>query len=554
MDTSLMALEGDPAVPLLSSGPPVEEESEFSRLIAQSHTIDDYMIHGFHRLMPEELSRSFNFETQEGGRRIVVIDDKPRSALTTAIAGTLCLVHLGLVWGAFTASALSETHVRVAIGWQTDYLPFLDQFTDQVLRTNSLASLLQDLDECKAYVLLVSVWVAAMMIPSLFMVVSPTLVVGDYLRPIELRIRRVIFDGRTFLELTTRLAWLPVFAIILLSLATSFVVIEWTETTIETGQRLEGPFAAFLVGTLCGVGLLALLRAPREESFRIVVDTETHEIEFAPATPNNNIRSPPPQAFRHAWDIEEEEEDAPLMTVLEDEARSPRPTPRQAVTTPNRTRTGDSTPELIDEEASIRRQYPPGLTYWNKFTVFQLGLMSVVFLIPSFYLPLLHFSASGMASDFVKEESLHLYLWELPKYLWAQGRECGTSMWILTLLGTFFMATVLVLPMVATFQGVLAWLGEGAWSTRSYVWLYAIHPCLGGLVFSLALLTTVPVLSSLSALIYDENSSIFCHGLNGSPCLRVNGHMLSGSFFYLAQAVCLEAFVTLTLRWSNKRR
>jgi hypothetical protein len=60
METSLMALDGgDPSLPLLSSGPAMEEESDFSRLIAQSSTMDHFDT--LSRFIPDELSRSLNF-------------------------------------------------------------------------------------------------------------------------------------------------------------------------------------------------------------------------------------------------------------------------------------------------------------------------------------------------------------------------------------------------------------------------------------------------------------------------------------------------------------
>ena len=560
METSLLARPGDLSVPFLSSGPHIEEESEFSRLMAQNH--EEHIL-DFQRLIPEDLI-SLNFE--DGRRSRVVMDDKPRGPHLTAVAGTLCLVHLGLVWGSYSADAWTQTHVSVLMGWQMDYLHFIDQMTDQVIRTTSLASLLQDLDEIHSYILLVLFWTSALVIPCLFMVLSPTLVVGDYIRPIELQKRRVSMDKRTQFELVTRFSWLPIFALCLISLSTSLVDLEWTQTTIHVGQQTKNPFAAYVIGTLCGVAMLALLRVPRQENFRIVSEGDMMEIEFAPATPTT-VRSPPPQAFRHPWqEVEEElgeEEDEPLMTVLEEDVvrtpprlpllprRLPLRSDRELARTARRSNS-NSTPELVEEEDERSPHHLSSLTYWNKFTVFQTGLLSVVLWIPTMYLPMLHISYAGVAADFTKQQSFRLYLWDIPGYLWSQGLEFGTPVWIVVLLALFLLTTLLILPMAATFQAILAWLGEGAWRTRSYVWLYALHPCLGGIVFSLALLVTTPSLSSLSVLMFDEHTSGICHGLVGNPCLEARGQLLSGGFFYILQALCLEVFVWLSLRWSRR--
>jgi hypothetical protein len=179
--------------------------------------------------------------------------------------------------------------------------------------------------------------------------------------------------------------------------------------------------------------------------------------------------------------------------------------------------------------------------------------VSVILWIPSFYLPMLHFSYSGIVSDLLTQQSLRLYLWEVPHVLWDEGRQFETPLWILILVGIFLVSTVLVLPLLATFMGVLAWLGEGAWSDNSYVWLYTVHPGLGGVVFTLALLTTMPVLQPLSSLIFDEQTFDACDRMTGSPCLVVRGQLLSGAFFFLVQALFLEVFVLCTLQWSRRR-
>jgi hypothetical protein len=475
----------------------------------------------------------------------------------TAVAGTLCVLHLGLVWGSYTAKAWAETHVRVMVAWQAAYLPFLDDMTNQVVRTTSLASFLQDLDGCHAYTLLVLLWFTALVLPCLCMVIAPTLVVGDYIHPFSSQKRRIHWDGRTFVELATRFAWLSVYSLSLVSLATSFVELEWTGTQIYAGQQAKAPMAAYVVGTTCAVGLLALLRAPRTESLKIVSALE-HEIEFSPLTPPP-VRSPPPQAFQHPWQLEESfnNEEEPLMTVLEHDALAPSSPPRPPRTFPTLRSppqtpvADDATPDLIDEEE--RPPLAPRLTWWNKFVAFQVGLVSVILWIPSFYLPMLHFSYSGMVADLLQQPSLRLYLWEVPGVLWDEGRQFETPLWILLLVGLFSIATVLVLPLLATFMGVLAWLGEGAWADKSYVWLYTLHPSLGGVVFALAMLTTMSVLQPLSSLLFDEQTFDACHGVTGSPCLVVRGQLLSGAFFYLVQAIFLEIFVLCTLQWSRRR-
>ena len=58
------------------------------------------------------------------------------------------------------------------------------------------------------------------------------------------------------------MAFLTFYIAVLLSLAISFMELQWTDTTIEVRNRAHRSFVAYVMGIACSVGLSVLLRSP----------------------------------------------------------------------------------------------------------------------------------------------------------------------------------------------------------------------------------------------------------------------------------------------------
>jgi hypothetical protein len=657
METPLLAADGDNVTPSLSSGPAMiivaEEESEFSRLIAQcgnpfslilnDHFEVDQGLGGDHVMLG--LSRR-----GRGGRGAGMLHDNdnrnkqqqtsmqhfPRGPWITALAATLSLVQICLIWTSYMPlSVWTSCHLHISINWQHDYLPFLDDFTDMVIQTTNLASLLQAL--CGAsgtgvgggqILLVLALCIASLLLPCACMIVGPVLVVMDYQEPVNLlqRSRQTSLSCSTFprgvFEVCMRWAWMTGHLLILLSMSTSFLELHWTDTWLRIDNRFNGPLAAYMLGITAAVGLVVLLRLPATEddktrlsnSYSYPGEKMTGSSSAQIASPRHHsdganfqmLRTPPPHAFQHVsfppLQLSQDsggvgvvqDDDEPAMTVLEEE-ELPSPTsasaaaaatergsdnngqaqqparPQHPLPARSYSYSSPSTPDLVSEESFVQERMDmtfcdtattdhavEELTFWQKFTAFQLGLLSTVLWIPALYLPMLIVSYSGVAREFLQTSSLRIFVWQVPSTIWQQqAGQTTTPVWILIFLIILLLVTMLILPVLATCLGILAWLGEGKWSNCSQAWLYAIHPALGGIVFSVALLGTVHALTPLGeyTLNHQETWGICkeLKQLSGEPCLAVHARLLPGAWFYLVQSIVLETFVIVTLRWCSSR-
>lgn len=236
------------------------------------------------------------------------------------------------------------------------------------------------------------------------------------------------------------------------------------------------------------------------------------------------------------------------MRVLEE-------SPEPAVLQQQRPPDSPSTPELIDEQLACHHSESSAtttLSFGQKVWAFQLGVVSLVFWIPALYLPLFYISYTGLAREFLTTRHWSVFVWQVPRLLWTQGRAAGTAIWLLLLVGVVVLSCLLIVPLIVTCLCLTTWLTEGSVRRKSCHWLDCLAPVSsGGLVFGLALVTTVPALETLSEAVLD--GSTICdivHNVVGETCLVMHGRLLSGAWFYLAQSIVLQAFCVVTLKWS----
>ena len=545
MQSPLLSGEDADATPSLSAGPPLVEESEFSRLIAQRSPLDalaERFEEGNSGAIPSNLLfLDVGPNDLVHGRCSSAISVIPaRGPFTTAIAGTLAILHLFFVWAAYTSDIWAESRVRISIAWQEQYLPLLNDAKETVIHSTNLMSLLQDLNASRNYLLMFLLWSVSLLLPCAFMIVSPTFVLADSMSPILYASRSRSWTGRGILECLMRWALFTFYVIMLLSLATSFIELQWTDTTIQAGNRARGPLAAYLVGITCAVALAGLLRSPPASG---AIGSTVEEAETSSGIAL--VRSPPPHAFQHPW-MPINQEDQPAMTVLEETSQEPFDRKREEPTP-----SGLSTPDLVPENDGGEGK-SSDLSFWKKFAAFQFGLLSVILWIPVVYLPFVHISYGGVATNFLSESTLRLYVWDISFSLWRQGVEFGTPIWILLTASSILLLTTMVLPLLASCLGVVAWVGEGELSTKCYAWLFACNPALGGTVYAVAVLAMTHALTPLSQSLLNQESAGICQkfsDMTGETCLDVSATPLPGIWFYFAQSIMLELFVLVTLKW-----
>ena len=274
-DPPLLASDDDAGMPLLSSGPMLEEDNESSQMMTL--------------LMkrPEiEPSPGIDFPTTQQQQH-------PEFSVVTVVAGTLALLSCGLVWGSYLSDSWSDTHLLTSIDWQEKYLPFLDNYTDHIIQTVDLGSIVSILRASKQYLLLSVVVVTAVCIPCLSIISNPMAVTKQYYKT---------FMGASHWDLVFRFSLVIIHLLVLLDLATS-VTLEWTDTALRVQNCMRGPMLSYLLGMTAAIGVVSVLRYGH-----------TNKLQQPPQT-----RIPPAEAFRHNIIVERYDdnvsEDSPQRPV-----------------------------------------------------------------------------------------------------------------------------------------------------------------------------------------------------------------------------------------------
>lgn len=507
----------------------IEEESEFSRLIALSATPLQALAARFDPLVLRRPTPGDHTVDAALWRSKILI-----------VSSALAILHIAFVWTSYLTDTWTTTHLLVDVDWQHEYLPELDAWSDSIVMESSLASLIQALDSACSYVLMVILWIVGLLLPCAMMMTSPFWILNDFGKDATRRSSST--RGRLVLELAYRGTLLIIYVLALLALA-SAVDVRWTSTAIRLRSQADAGLAAFGTGIVAGLLTIVALRWPPLD----VAD----DIEATPSTELGAtawVRSPPPAAFRHAW---HNDDDEVPMTVLEE---SPLHTP------PSSPRRDDPpTPELIDEDdehvlpAAAAPTPTLPATYCHKVCAFQLALAAVVLWMPAMSLPMIQFEYGGLAATFMTDAQPTWHLWQLPTALWRQGVEASTPKYILLLVGSIVVGSAFVAPMGATWCAIVAWMGDAAEVHRHR--LYAIQPVMGGLVFCAALLLTTPSIQALTGEWIASDSSVcekFASAV-GEECLSISARLLPGAWFYLAQSIVLEVLVWFTLTWSCRQ-
>lgn len=519
-------LAGDDNDPALS-GPPnhaVEEESALSRLIAESTPPT--------ALMP--FSAAMDETTQSTTPALSLLQHK-KASFITILAGTLLTLQWGFVWGAYFSNSWMDSHLQIFIGWQEKFLPWLDKHTDVVLQQMSVFTLSDNLRDDKEYGSLVGIWICSVILPCIFLIVGPIWILTDCTSPPK---RRTMALGqplsRAWLELTIRLSWLVLFIHLFLNVAITGIELQWEDTDLQVHNRLKGPFVSYLLGCTCALITVVVLRMPYLEHVRLLSYPEQPKLhQPAPRqmavtpdpTPPQATHAPPANAFQLPWlrstDENDDEVDArqPLL-----EQRSPPPSQSSSTT---------------------KRKS------WQTVVIFQLGLLSLLLWGPALALAQFRVLYAGIIMDLVKNPAFNVYVWELPSIIWNTGVRAETPLWILILTATLMGLFVVLLPLLAQGVAMMTWINHGPGKWRDVLTL--LHPTLCGIPFAAALIVTVPSFIDIGEDI-DDDICVRIEHVVRNQCLISGGVLQWGAWFLLAQAVCLEAFVVLTLWWTAPPR
>ena len=509
----LLVLDSDESQPWLSSGPMIPEESSFSRLISQTNPVHG----GFAPLGRSALPSHSAFPATE-----------PSYSLITASV-SLYTLFVGFLIASFVNDSWQETILQITIA---SYEP-----ANFILQSRPLASLFQDSDSFGSMLIL---WISYFLLPSLFVILIPLWMVGDFSAWRLTAIRSSRLRTEQFAMVAMLLVWLQAAQ----SMALTGISIQTSTGQLLVRNQSGAGWTTFCLAMCCCLAALVALRFTHPllgnecESRRASCQGTESQESMTPLL-LANLRSPPPEAFarfpfRQAQRSLLEEEIS--MSVLEEPPMTPRPR-----TQPN---TALSTPELIDE-ANESRSPPARLSYCQRVIAFQLALLSIVLWIPSMYIPVYSVHYHGLAAVFLEEPQKMLFVWSLANPY--QELPSEDRFYNNVLISVVTAVGLVIVPVGCTCLAVLVWLGDGSWSTSSRRILYALQPALGSGVMLLAAL-----LIASDTLDLGDSAQICSKLFLDMDCLTLTGRLEVGAWMYALQAVVLLAFVHYTLQQSWK--
>jgi hypothetical protein len=341
---------------------------------------------------------------------------------------------------------------------------------------------------------------------------------------------------RLFIEYFARIGFSIFFVLCILVLGSSPLEIEFNDSRFVVVNQMKGGLSSYTLGMIFGLLVLALLRFGRtnlQELFRPAGDSNRTEgearrrrdLECSWRVRSNDLFTG--IAGRHASKAEAEAEEELRTPLIQDETNNDRDT------------------------ASVEAE-PGGLSLWKRIVLYELGLTSTLLWIPALFLPLFHLKYEGIISDFMSEAALSFRLKDFPMELWQRGVSAGTNRFLLVVLDSVFMLLVFVFPAMANLTAIGTWLLDTKASEVCKRLLWILQPLLGALVFGTALYVSIPAFGTVTESAIDNVSSGLCsnfEAIAGDACFTIEAEPSTGLWFLLGEALALELFVVLTLRW-----
>jgi hypothetical protein len=199
----------------------------------------------------------------------------------------------------------------------------------------------------------------------------------------------------------------------------------------------------------------------------------------------------------------------------------------------------------------------------DRVVAYELALLTILLWVPALFWPLMQFEyqswlprsapaswSSWSSSSTATTLTTTMTLSQLPALLFSSSlQEQG--------LGTLFVHAVVVtmlllVPVALTILAAAAWLGPTRPVRRHWrSVLDALHPCHAGLPLVVTLILLVPGQGHSESLPFLSGMCSLVQASGGGPCWQVSFTLQPGVWWVLAQAVVLEAFVAVTLHWSE---
>ena len=345
---------------------------------------------------------------------------------------------------------------------------------------------------------------------------------------------------RLCIEYTARIGVSIFFVFCILTIGTSPLPVEYSGSSFIVVNQFAGGLAAYALGTMFGLMVLALLRFGRTNIETALANTNTNS---TPARGECSWEVRSDQLFtgiKHGNDNQEHTLETPL---LQDDANaeSTSSNVRNALVSP----TAAPTTEEVQSE---------GLSFCKRVILFELALAATILWIPALFQPLFELKYEGIVSDFIKDVSHTFRLKDIPIELWKRGISAGTNRFLLWIIENIFVQLVLGLPLLANLAAIGTWVLESHARNFCQRLLWILQPFLGTLVFGVALFCSVPAFGTVTQAAVNQFGDGICSKFEtvvGDACFGIEAEASVGLWFVLTQAFALELFVMATLAWQK---
>lgn len=397
----------------------------------------------------------------------------------TVLLGSLTIFLIGLLWGSFLSPSWLEVHLLVT---HVFFTPPLDTVL-QILDLGSMVSTFVSTGQTSAVVLLA---VTTVMIPCCTMIALPMTVLDRHTAVVL----GTTYEAKSAISPFIRFGFLIVYIVLILDFVLSAIELTLVETKAEVQTRMGGGLVCYTIGMTMAIVCAKLL---------------------AIATVSRPSTAGPVEPMEGGYMRVLEEEDDELGGEA-----SLRETERNSVLSP--------TPESVC-----------GCS--NKLLLFESAVLSIIFWIAAFALPLFKVTYQGAVSSVLSQTTLEVRLANLVQT--PQG--AAHSILQATVLTQLF-----AFPLMALAFGIgICFFG---FKKR---WLAGVHPAVNSFSMCAAVLIIIPILQSLGVEILNEHTSGICsefHELTGESCLIMVGSVEAGTWCLVGHAVALETFILLSLR------
>ena len=372
---------------------------------------------------------------------------------------------------------------------------------------------------------------------------------------------------RLFVEYIARIGVSVLFVICVLIIGTSPLDIGFEDSRFIVVNQIQGGMAVYALGMICSLSVLALLRLGKTTIHGIYEPVySVHRKKFQGETRRN-------PDFECSWDVHSDELFSGFRrTNTSTNQNSTSHDELVQLETPllqNEWRNGSSsavdrwTLILALEETTETMDHRPTettsvetaiLPFWKRVVLYELALLSTLLWLPALCLPLFRLEYGGIVSDFVSEVSMSFRLQDIPVELWERGRSAGTSRLMLFLVESNFVLLVFVCPIVANLLAIGAWICDSPFRNLCKNALWIIQPCLGTIVFGVAVFVSVPAFETVTQGAIDNFASAICTNfevMTSDTCFTIYAEPSLGLWFLLGEAFALEIFVLLTLYWET---